>query len=410
MSKINLETLSAKTNNFSSLYPELVASLQKNGEAQKSRNGSTKEFLAFKTIIQNPVQRCTAGNGRDMNIFFLLAESIWIWLGRRDVETIALFNSQMREYSDNKESFNAPYGWRLRYWGADSNNRLSQDEPNYELGDSIDQLAIIVEMLKKNPDDRRAVASIWNPTFDLGKESKDIPCNDTLAFKIRDGKLNLTIFNRSNDIHWGLPTNVFQFSFILEIMAAAVGVGVGTQTHISDSLHVYLKEDGTNEITDRMADEDNTQIGFYELVDASKMFGVSSHKMDDIDFLFGKILDTVENSTFEDFFQHLVVDAMITIKHNPFTACVTGLLTIYADYAREIARNDKTRLQALLKLSRLGQALKLTYNILPHADYVIMAANWFMSRIKPANMAEAQGILHPLFPRFGYTQIFLGEL
>ena len=68
---------------------------------------------------------------------------------------------------------------------------------------------------------------------------KDIPCNDIVMLKIREGKLITTIGNRSNDLHLGLPTNIFQFSFLTELIAGALGVELGTQTHNSQSLHVY---------------------------------------------------------------------------------------------------------------------------------------------------------------------------
>ncbi len=62
----------------------------------------------------------------------------------------------------------------------------------------------------------------------------------------------MTVFNRSNDLHWGLhAVNIPQFGILLEYLAARLGVAVGTQTHISQSLHIYL--DGpAKEITYRM--------------------------------------------------------------------------------------------------------------------------------------------------------------
>jgi thymidylate synthase len=119
------------------------------------------------------------------------------------------------------------------------------------LNDSTrDQLVEAIDLLKANSEDRRVVISIWNPNLDLGTKSKDLPCNDLLMFKIRGGRLFQTIQNRSNDLHWGLPTNVFQFSFIGELMSKIIGVELGHQVHNSDSLHCYLD----NPLTPKMAD------------------------------------------------------------------------------------------------------------------------------------------------------------
>ena len=105
--------------------------------------------------------------------------------------------------------------------------------------DGFDQVANAIRILSQDPDSRQVVMSIWNPDIDLGYKTKDLPCNDMVMLKIRDGRLITTIANRSNDLHWGLPTNIFQFSFLTELMSLALGVKLGTQTHNSQSLHVY---------------------------------------------------------------------------------------------------------------------------------------------------------------------------
>ena len=82
----------------------------------------------------------------------------------------------------------------------------------------------MLRVLDENPNTRQAVISIWNPLLDLGVSTKDMPCNDMLMFKIRDKKLITTIQNRSNDLHLGLPTNIFQFSFMPELMSQCLNV------------------------------------------------------------------------------------------------------------------------------------------------------------------------------------------
>lgn len=79
--------------------------------------------------------------------------------------------------------------------------------------------------------------------MDLGKSSKDIPCNDLIMFKIRDGELNMTVCCRSNDAILGAyGANAVQFSMIQEFVARAVGVRVGVYRQISDSFHVYSSQ------------------------------------------------------------------------------------------------------------------------------------------------------------------------
>lgn len=225
-----------KTDTFSRAYPSL------NGEIlrlpiQTSRNGDTHEILDFKTQLTNPYRRFVGGYGRNINPFFLLAEAVWIFAGRKDVAFLKLFNEKMGDFSDDGVVFHAPYGFRLRHWGVRAEDKYVEE--NNHASQGFDQVYEAIRLLAANPETRQVVMSIWNPEFDLGVATKDLPCNDMVMLKIRDGKLITTIHNRSNDLHWGLPTNIFQFSFLTECIAACLGVELGTQTHNSQSLHIY---------------------------------------------------------------------------------------------------------------------------------------------------------------------------
>lgn len=210
-------------------------------ESVGSRNGGVKEILNAQTVIEHPEQRVTLYKGRSTNVFFLLAEALWIFNGQRDVELLTIFNSKMKEYSDNGVTFHAPYGWRLRHWGVPSEIPFLRETDYEHMYYGTDQLLRVCRMIDDDKEEtsRRIVASIWNPEYDLAIDSKDLPCNDMLMFKVRNGKLYQTIQNRSNDLHLGLFTNEFQFSILGELIALITEKELGTQTHNSQSLHVY---------------------------------------------------------------------------------------------------------------------------------------------------------------------------
>lgn len=227
----------AKTDTFSAIYPDMNHYIFSEKDYQPSRDGEVKEIMDVKTHILNPYRRCVGGYERNSNVFFLLAEAMWIALGKKDVQFLTFFNKKMAEYSDDGETFHAPYGYRLRHWGIRTEDKFVEDGLGASKG--YDQVIDSIRILTENPNTRQVVMEIWNPNFDLGYKTKDIPCNDIVMLKIRDGKLITTIGNRSNDLHLGLPTNVFQFSFLTELIAGALGVKLGTQTHNSQSLHIY---------------------------------------------------------------------------------------------------------------------------------------------------------------------------
>ena len=227
----------ARANTFSAIYPEMNNYIFSEKDYQPSRDGDVKEMMDVKTHILNPYRRCVGGYERNANIFFLLAEAMWIALGKKDVQFLTFFNKKMAEYSDDGETFHAPYGYRLRHWGIRTEDKFVEDGLGASKG--YDQVIDAIKILAENPNTRQVVMEIWNPNFDLGYKTKDIPCNDIVMLKIRNGKLITTIGNRSNDLHLGLPTNVFQFSFLTELIAGALGIELGTQTHNSQSLHIY---------------------------------------------------------------------------------------------------------------------------------------------------------------------------
>ncbi len=174
------------------------------------------------TVYSRPWENVLMCPTRDANPFFHFFESMWILAGSDTVHLPKFFLSRITDYSDDGHRFHGAYGARLRKWGAK------------------DQFMDAVNLLCDKPDTRQAVMSIWNPEKDLGATTKDIPCNDMVMFKVRDGALNMTVCNRSNDVIWGAyGANAVQFSMVQELAAALAGVKVGKYTQVSDSYHVY---------------------------------------------------------------------------------------------------------------------------------------------------------------------------
>lgn len=213
------------------------------GDEYSPRGKKIKEIRPVCIEFTNPLNRVTFLRGRKINPFFQLAESLWIVSGHSDVAFLEKFNANMKSFSDDGVYFNASYGERLRYYGKNDLHKI--------IYNPVDQLEDVYTKITTDPDTRQAIAVISHPQFDnsnytIGEQGKDIACNLILTFKLRNGKLDLTVFNRSNDIFWGLwGANLAQFSTIQEMMASWLGAEVGTYRQITDSLHVYLEDYGS---------------------------------------------------------------------------------------------------------------------------------------------------------------------
>ena len=208
-----------------------------------SRNLEVVEIRPAMIIFTNPTHRFLTCPGRLIHPYFQVMESIWILAGRGDVSWISKYLKNIEKYSDGEDVFHAPYGHRMRRYGYNRSIFYGDD-------DEIDQFENCLIYLFEKPDTRHAVMTYWNPLFDrYGINTIDRPCNIAFHFMIREDKLDLTIMNRSNDIHWGLMNaNVVQFSVILETAAMILGIPVGKQIHMIDSLHYYIDNPITDEI------------------------------------------------------------------------------------------------------------------------------------------------------------------
>lgn len=236
--------------------------LKEGGIVQASRAGGTIEYPEpVCTVYERPLERVLFDGVRDANPFFHLLEALWMLAGRRDVAWLARFNQRMATYSDDGIVFNAAYGYRWR----------EQFELSKARGRPFrDQLSVIVDLLRKDPDSRRAVLQIWDAEADLGVASKDLACNTQAMFKVRAGRLNMTVSNRSNDIIWGCyGANAVHFSILLEYMAARIGVDAGVYRQMSDSYHAYEETwSKISGIADRFSGDPYAlgEVGVYPLV------------------------------------------------------------------------------------------------------------------------------------------------
>lgn len=212
--------------NAHEILPEALYQIQTHGTKRDSRNGPVVKFPQPTTIhYTNPRERVVFWGDRDCNPFFHLMEALWMLAGRNDVKYVSQFVPRMSTFSDDGETFHGAYGARWR-------NHFS-----------FDQLRVVIEALRLNPDDRRCVVQMWDSAKDLGFEGKDFPCNTQVIFAINEGALDMSVFNRSNDLVWGaLGANAVHFSFLQEYMAARIGVPVGGYWQISNNMHLYLDQ------------------------------------------------------------------------------------------------------------------------------------------------------------------------
>ena len=238
------------------------------GVEESSRNGSVLVFpTPVTTTYHNPGNRVLFSPMRNANPFFHLMEALWMLAGRNDLAYPEYFNKRFKEYSDDGKTIWGAYGWRWRSFFQ------------------YDQLKSIISELRKNPNSRRCVLSMWNAMPVDGERDphsgvflegevdyasdlavarsggKDVPCNTHAYFDLRGGRLNMTVCNRSNDMIWGCyGANAVHFSVLLEYMAVSIGVPMGVYRQMSNNLHLYTDVVPINDIVNLANDLEGTDL------------------------------------------------------------------------------------------------------------------------------------------------------
>lgn len=180
--------------------------------------------------ISDPRARLSRTETRG-RIFSALGELLWYLSGSNEVDFIAYYVEKYAQLAEDGKIFGG-YGPRLLSWrGADQSWK------------GVNQISNITRILKTKKDSRNAVIQLFDST-DLAAKHKDVPCTCTLQFMLRDGKLHLFTNMRSNDVHLGLPHDVFCFTMLQEIIANSVGADLGFYKHAVGSMHLYVKDKG----------------------------------------------------------------------------------------------------------------------------------------------------------------------
>jgi thymidylate synthase len=137
------------------------------------------------------------------------------------------------EWADENGNLGPVYGYQWRNW----------PKPD---GSHIDQIAQVVESIKKTPDSRRLIVSAWN-VADVDK-MKLPPCHAFFQFYVADGKLSCQLYQRSADIFLGVPFNIASYALLTMMVAQVCGLKPGDFVHTLGDAHIYLNHlDQVNE-------------------------------------------------------------------------------------------------------------------------------------------------------------------
>lgn len=176
----------------------------------------TTKKLAFKAV-KSELLWILEGSGDDNRLKELNGSEKTIWTANAEAD-----------YWTPKAKFQGDLG---RVYGVQWRKWLKPD------GATVDQIADVIEMIKKDPNSRRLIVTAWNPG-ELDQMALP-PCHMFFQFFVAEGKLSLLMHQRSCDMFLGVPFNIASYSLLLHMVAQATGLVAHEFVHSLGDAHIY---------------------------------------------------------------------------------------------------------------------------------------------------------------------------
>jgi len=162
---------------------------------------------------------------KKLHLRSIIHELLWFLKGETNIAYLQANNvSIWDEWADSKGELGPVYGKQWRRWTTAN-------------GHEIDQIARLIEEIKRNPDSRRLLVSTWN-VGELAQMAL-LPCHTLFQLYVLNGKLSCQLYQRSADIFLGVPFNIASYALLTHMIAQATNLQVGDFVHTFGDAHIY---------------------------------------------------------------------------------------------------------------------------------------------------------------------------
>lgn len=206
-------------------YLNLLQHIIDNGAKKTDRTGTgTKSCFGYQMRF-NLEEGFPMVTTKKLHLKSIIYELLWFLKGDTNIKYLNENGVRIwDEWADQNGDLGPVYGKQWRSWeGAD--------------GVVIDQIAELIEQIKKSPDSRRLIISAWN-VGDLKKMAL-MPCHNMFQFYVANGKLSCQLYQRSADVFLGVPFNIASYSLLTMMIASVCNLGYGDFVHTFGDVHLY---------------------------------------------------------------------------------------------------------------------------------------------------------------------------
>ncbi|WP_025732563.1 thymidylate synthase [Carnimonas nigrificans] len=207
-------------------YLELMQRVLDEGTQKSDRTGTGTLSVFGHQMRFNLADGFPLVTTKKLHLRSIIHELLWFLKG--DTNIAYLKENGVRiwdEWADENGDLGPVYGYQWRSWPAPD-------------GRHIDQIATLLDSIKRTPDSRRLLVSAWNPA--LVDDMALPPCHALFQFYVADGKLSCQLYQRSADIFLGVPFNIASYALLTHMIAQVCDLEAGDFVHTLGDAHLYL--------------------------------------------------------------------------------------------------------------------------------------------------------------------------
>ncbi|MCF6345204.1 MAG: thymidylate synthase [Thiomicrorhabdus sp.] len=219
-------------------YLELLNHILENGTDKGDRTGTGTRSVFGYQMRFDLQQGFPLVTTKKLHLRSIIHELLWILSGDTNIQYLK--DNKVRiwdEWATEEGELGPLYGKQWTAW----------DSPN---GDTINQIAAVIETLKNNPNSRRMIVTAWNPA-DLPDESVSpqenvkqgrmalATCHAFFQFYVANGKLSCQLYQRSADTFLGVPFNIASYALLVHMMAQQTNLELGEFIWTGGDVHLY---------------------------------------------------------------------------------------------------------------------------------------------------------------------------
>lgn len=206
-------------------YQDFLQHVMSHGQDKADRTGTGTRSVFGYQMRFNLAEGFPLVSTKKLHLRSIIHELLWFLKGDTNTAYLKANNvSIWDEWADANGDLGPVYGKQWRSWQAPD-------------GQVIDQIAWLIDEIKRNPDSRRLIVSAWN----VGELSEMalMPCHCLFQFYVADGKLSCQLYQRSADIFLGVPFNIASYALLTHMIAQVCQLQVGDFIHSFGDAHIY---------------------------------------------------------------------------------------------------------------------------------------------------------------------------